>query len=366
MALLPFERPVIAITGSAGKTTTKEMIFSILNKQWKVFKSEENLNSYFATAIHKRKIRPFHQAAVLEYGIVRFHDLTRHCRIIQPNMGVITNVGSAHIGNLTGSVLGVARAKSELIKGMNPKGMLFLNWDDPNSKLLERKGYKGKIFTIGFQKGADYRAEDIHYGDRGMSFTLKLNRNHYRFFIPVWGNHNVYNALFAIAVAHQLHFSPGMIKDGLHSFQRMKRRLTVSRIGNRIRIIDDTYSANPEAMKAAIDVLCQVGKEERIVCLGSMLEMGTYAVKAHQEVGRYIVSKKVNFIYTFGKDAKHIGIAAKEAGFPNERIKHFHQRNDLHQHLIKVIRPGTTLLVKGSNGMKMNQTVRFLKKKLRY
>lgn len=364
MGPFSFKRPIIAITGSAGKTTTKEMIYSILKRQWKVFKSKENMNYYLATVKHKRRIRPFHQAVVLEYGILKFHDLTFHCRTIQPNIGVITNVGTAHIGNLGGSIMGIARAKSELIKGMNPQGMLFLNRDDINSKLLQKKNYKGKILTIGFQKGADYRAEAIQYGNGGMSFKVKLNRKKHSFFIPIWGKHNVYNALFAIAVAHQLAFSPKVIKDGLQLFKRTKRRLVVSQLGKRVKVIDDTYSANPDAMKASIDVLCKIGTNTKMVCLGSMLEMGTYTVKAHQEVGRYLASKKVDFIYTFGKDAKHIGIAARNAGFPKERIKHFRQRNRLHQHLLKNIGAGATLLVKGSNGMKMNKTVTFLKRNL--
>src|SRR5699024_4680046 len=178
-------------------------------------------------------------------------------------------------------------------------------------------------------------ATAIRYGTSGMHFTVPLRRKRYPFFIPIWGKHNVINALFAIAVADRLCIPPRQMQVGLQAIPRISRRITLHRVGHQVQLIDDTFSANPEATTAAIDVLCQIGqKKEKIACLGSMLDMGTYTFKAHQQVGNYLAKKKIDRIYTFGKEAKIIGEVAKKAGMSVHRIHHFKTRSAMHRHLI--------------------------------
>ncbi|HEX9061930.1 MAG TPA: UDP-N-acetylmuramoyl-tripeptide--D-alanyl-D-alanine ligase, partial [Clostridia bacterium] len=259
------ERPIISITGTSGKTTTKEMLASILQRRWQTFKSYENGNDVWFISQYVKQIDDSYGAVVLEFGLTHPGSITEQCKMIQPNIAVVTNVGMAHIEdiekNIQGitDITGVASAKSELIQGMNQKGLLALNADDSNSKLLQIQGFQGKIITVGFSNHSDYYACDIQYTDRGMSFIVQLNGVKELFHIPIFGKHNVYNALFAIAVSHQLGFSPDEIRTGLEQFYRTQGRLNIHQLNNDITLINDAFNAKPCAMKSALDVINQIG-----------------------------------------------------------------------------------------------------------
>ncbi|PLT27787.1 UDP-N-acetylmuramoyl-tripeptide--D-alanyl-D-alanine ligase [Peribacillus deserti] len=359
------ERPVIAITGSAGKTTTKEMVSSILSRKWNIYKSSGNSNTTWATQKHKKNITDKHQAVVLEYGMNSKGTIAAHCETIKPTIGIITNVGTAHIGNFGGEIEGIALCKSELIKGMKQTGILILNADDPNSKLLSTSGFKGQIAKVGYQNDADYFAYNIQYNKKGMTFDIKIDGDSHSLFIPIFGHHHVINALLAIAVTHQLGITPYDIKEGLKTFLTMKQRLKFLRPGRGINVIDDTYSANPEAAKAAIDVLQNIGHQKKIVILGNMLELGNYSIQGHQEVGRYIAEKEMDLLFTVGNMSKEVGNGALAAGMPADSVKHFSSKKELHKYLKRILEPKTTILVKGSNKSRMKDTVQFLQKLLK-
>lgn len=353
-------RPIIAITGSAGKTTTKEMLASILRTRWNVFKSVGNMNFYNHTMQYKKQITPKHRAVVLEYGMSHSGHIKRHCQIIKPNIAIITNIGTAHIGNFGGEVRKLAAAKSELILYMKQTGLLVLNGDDANSKFLLKDGFQGKILYVGTNESADYRATNVHYAPGGMSFRVNLNGRSEPFFIPIYGQHHVYNALAALAVAHRLGFNAAQIRLGLRRYLRPIRRLQVHRLNRGIVVIDDSYSANPNATKVAIEVLSHLGKGQKIAVLGTMLGMGRYSLKGHQDVGRYAAEKRITRLYTFGGPAKAMGTAAIAAGMSPQSVKHFVSRQALHHHLSRSISSNTSILVKGSHAMKMKETVTFL------
>jgi len=361
---LILQKPVIAVTGSAGKTTTKEMISAILSRRWSIYKSMYNKNFVGNTRAHVRRIKDEHKAAVLEFGVTGSGHLKKHCQIIQPSMGVITNIGTAHIGNFAGQVHGIAMAKSELIRHMKPTGIVFLNMDCPYSRAMKEQPYAGtfagRFITVGIAHAADYQAQDIDVGERGIRFSCVWQGSREEFYLPALGEHNVYNALFAIAVCHTLGCSIRTIRDGLQSFRGQRKRLARYRLANNVQILDDTYSSNPEAAKAAIDVLCQVGSGTKVAVLASMLEMGDYEVVAHEDVGRYLSQKDVDYLYTLGRSARHIARGAIRSGFPANRVIHCQTKAGLHRMLAKRIGPDTSFLVKGSHRLKMGETVLFL------
>ncbi|QRG69490.1 UDP-N-acetylmuramoyl-tripeptide--D-alanyl-D-alanine ligase [Brevibacillus choshinensis] len=368
MKTLILQKPVIAVTGSAGKTTTKELISSILGRRWNIYKSMHNKNFLGNTRAHARRISDEHQAVVLEYGILGSGHIKKHCEMIQPSIGVITNIGTAHIGNFGGKMSGIAMAKSELIRCMKRTGTVFLNQDCPYSRQMTMQPYvgsfSGKFVTIGIEEDADYRATDIHVEDRGIRFSCFIGERLEEFYLPILGEHNISNALFAIAVTHSLGFSVETIREGLNAFHPQRKRLTRYRLDDNVQVLDDTYSSNPDAAKAAIDVLCQVGSGTKVAVLASMLEMGNYEIQAHEEVGRYVSQREVDYLYTLGASARHIARAAIRSGFPANRVIHCHTKSRLHQLLSERIRPDTSFLVKGSHRLKMGDTVLFLRKEM--
>ncbi|MDD4803048.1 MAG: UDP-N-acetylmuramoyl-tripeptide--D-alanyl-D-alanine ligase [Syntrophomonas sp.] len=361
MQTLVLKRPVIAVAGSSGKTTTKEMIASILKRQWKIYKSIANRNNRQHLSHHAKQIRPFHRAVVLEYGMSAPGHLRRSCKIIKPNMAVITMIGTAHIGNMGGSVKKLIKAKSELIANMKQSGTLFLNNDDIQSKGLNTKKFTGKIVTVGIKNAADYHAYNLRTGQQGMFFEINLAGNSQELYIPILGIHNVYNALLAVAVSDCLGFSSEQIREGLKKYKKLHGRLRVFNLKNNVCLIDDTFNANPNSVKTAIDVLGQKGAGKNIAILGSMSELGSYSQRGHKQVGRYLADKNVDYLYTYGRGAKIIGKAAIAHGFPAVKVMHSSQRQVLHKKIKKNIERGATILVKGSHNIMMNKTVKFIK-----
>ncbi|WP_082389389.1 YheC/YheD family protein [Lysinibacillus sp. ZYM-1] len=351
--------PIIAITGSAGKTTTKAFVGSILSKKWNVFESKDYWNTTEHTKKHKEEINDSHQAVVLEYGMAYPGIITNHCSIIQPNISIVTNIGLAHVGNFDGDVRGVAKAKSELIHGMDQQGLLILNKDDDNSSYLETQQFKGKILTVGIKSDADYRAYDLQYKDIGMSFKMKLHGQEIELYIPILGEHHVYNALNAVAVADYLGFSPLDIQAGLN-FKKPPRRLTIYNLRDDITVIDDTVHSHPQGVRAAIDVLTNIAKERKVAIIGQMRELGVLREEEYRKVGEYIYEVGIDEFITYGFRTDEMSNAAIEMGMDPSRVHHFINKDALHTLLEKLIKPHDTILVKGASKTNMFDTVKYL------
>lgn len=289
-----FDKPIIAITGSAGKTTSKAFLGSILSKKWNVFESKDYWNTTEHTKKHSEEINDSHQAVVLEYGMAYPGIITNHCSIIQPNISIVTNIGLAHVGNFDGDVRKVAKAKSELIQGMDQQGLLILNKDDDNSNYLLTDQFKGKILTTGIHTEADYRAYDIQYKENGMAFKMELQGQEIQLFIPILGEHHVYNALNAVAVADYLGFTPQEIKAGLH-FKKPPRRLTVYNCRDHITVIDDTVHSHPQGVRAALNVLTNVSNKRRVAIIGQMRELGDLREEEYRKLGDFFLNKALIF-----------------------------------------------------------------------
>ncbi|WP_082332617.1 YheC/YheD family protein [Lysinibacillus contaminans] len=351
--------PIIAITGSAGKTTSKAFLASILSKKWNIFESKDYWNTTEHTKKHAEEINASHEAVVLEYGMAYPGIITNHCRIIQPNISVVTNIGLAHVGNFDGDIRKVALAKSELIHGMDQNGLLVVNKDDENSKYLSMKQFKGEILTVGIHSEADYRAYGIRYKNNGMSFKMKLKGRVISLYIPILGEHHVYNALNAIAVADQLGFTPREIKAGLN-FKKPPRRLTVYNCRDQITVIDDTVHSHPQGVKAAIDVLSNIGKNRKIAIIGQMRELGELREEEYRKVGEYVSEQGIDLLITYGFRTEEIGAAAKAIGMNQSNIYHFINKEELHALLEKIVSRDDTILVKGASKTNMFDTVKFL------
>lgn len=356
--------PIIAITGSAGKTTTKAFVGSILSKKWNVFESKDYWNTTEHTKKHKEEINDSHQAVVLEYGMAYPGIITNHCSIIQPNISIVTNIGLAHVGNFDGDVRGVAKAKSELIHGMDQQGLLILNKDDENSKYLETQQFKGKMLTVGIKSDADYRAYDLQYKDIGMSFKMKLHGQEIELYIPILGEHHVYNALNAVAVADYLGFSPLDIQAGLN-FKKPPRRLTIYNLRDDITVIDDTVHSHPQGVRAAIDVLTNIAKKRKVAIIGQMRELGVLREEEYRKVGEYIYEVGIDEFITYGFRTDEMSNVAIEMGMDPSRVHHFINKDALHALLDKLIKPHDTILVKGASKTNMFETVKYLDQTLK-
>ncbi|MBP1989177.1 UDP-N-acetylmuramoyl-tripeptide--D-alanyl-D-alanine ligase [Paenibacillus eucommiae] len=343
-------RPIIAITGSAGKTTTKEMLASILQRRWKTFKSFQNGNDVWFTTQYTKQINASHRAVVLEYGMKHAGDIRRHCQLIRPDIGIVTNVGKAHMGHFNRGITGIAAAKSELIQHMNANGMLFINKDDVHSNLLSYGRFKGQVVTIGAKHKANYQAQNIRYTNQGMNFEVRLRGKLHSFFIKAFGTCNVYNALFAVAAAHRLGCPVQQIRSGLLNYEQPYARLTVHRLRNGSILINDSFNTKPE-LDAALDVLTHVGgKGRKVAVLGMIQDMGVYRKHMHREVGKQLADKRIDYLYTFGSHAKQIGLGAIAAGFSSQKVSSEKNMSRLRKKLMGELRPGTTLLFKGSTG----------------
>ncbi len=354
-----FDKPIIAITGSAGKTTSKAFLGSILSKKWNVFESKDYWNTTEHTKKHAEETNDSHQAVVLEYGMAYPGIITNHCSIIQPNISIVTNIGLAHVGNFDGDVRKVAKAKSELIQGMDQQGLLILNKDDDNSNYLLTDQFKGKILTTGIHTEADYRAYDIQYKENGMAFKMELQGQEIQLFIPILGEHHVYNALNAVAVADYLGFTPQEIKAGLH-FKKPPRRLTVYNCRDHITVIDDTVHSHPQGVRAALNVLTNVSNKRRVAIIGQMRELGDLREEEYRKLGEFIVEQGIDLLITYGFRTEEIGAAAIAKGMDSNKIYHFTNKDQLHALLEKIIEPHDTILVKGASKTNMFETVKFL------
>lgn len=354
--------PIIAITGSAGKTTTKAFLSSILRTNWNVFESKDYWNTTDHTKKHAAAINESHEAVVLEYGMAYKGVITEHCNIIKPNMSIVTNIGLAHVGNFNNDVKQVALAKSELIHGMDQQGVLVLNKDDQNSTFLDKGKFRGKILTVGIQSNADYKAYDVAYKDDGMTFKIKLDGNESEFFIPILGEHHVYNALNAIAIAHYLGFSSAQIKEGL-IFKKPPRRLTLYHCKQNITVIDDTVHSHPQGVKAAIDVLSSISKKRKVAIIGQMRELGDLREAEYKKVGEYVTEQGIDIFITYGFRTDEMNAAAKLKGFDEKNMYHFTNKEKLHALLENIIKRGDTILVKGASKTNMFETVQFLAKR---
>lgn len=353
--------PVIGITGSAGKSTTTAMTAAILSRVHPTLHTVGNLNTTTWFPFQMLRVSPRHRAVVFEMGMNRLGDIRQHSRAARPSIAVITNIGEAHVGNLGNTLDNVVRAKQEIIEGLSPTGTLVLNADDERSRRIDTRKVRGRVVTFGIRNPADYRAKDVRYTLTGMRFTVALRGANHTFHLPVFGEHMVYNALAAIAVADLLGISPAAMREGLRRFRPPKMRLQMIRGKQGRLLINDAYNANPSAMIAGLSILPHLPhKGKRIAVLGDMMELGTLTHSGHRRVGRYIAAHRpVDVLVTVGRYGRIIAEAARERGFGP--VYTFPTREDALKYLLKTP-PGSVLYFKASRRLCFERLLRPLRK----
>src|SRR5436309_10561238 len=292
-----FHLPVVAVTGSNGKTTTKEMVAAVLAQRWPVLKTEGNFNNRIGVPQTLLRLTARHQAAVVEMGVDQKGQTTRLCEIVRPTIGLITNVGPDHL-EFFGSMEASAQAKAELLNLMSPDGAVVLNADDAYFDYLASQA-RCPVLSFGRSSRAQVRATELVSDQRrGMTFRLVFSgrTRHPLVTLQAYGAHNLSNALAAAAVGHLLGVTGTKIAKGLARFRPAAMRSQVSLWGG-VRVINDCYNANPASMKAAIELLVELGSGKRTVAvLGDMLELGPEAVALHREVGAYLARRGVSVL----------------------------------------------------------------------
>jgi UDP-N-acetylmuramoyl-tripeptide--D-alanyl-D-alanine ligase len=355
-----FPGTVVAITGSNGKTTVKEMTAAVLQQRYATCKALGNLNNHIGVPLALLQLEAAHQVAVLELGMNHLGEIRRLCELALPHIGVITNIGLAHVGYV-GSIERIQQAKGELIEALDATSVAIVNADDPRTLALGRRA-PGRLLTFGQGPEADIRGwVRADRGLEGVLCTIVLDDTAYEVALPVLGAHQVLNALAAAAVGVAMHVPVAAIIAGLQSYHGMYGRMMVRRGVGGVTLIDDTYNASPQSMRAALQCLGHTrAAGRRLAVLGDMLELGARGPALHTEVGVLVAQSGVQELITVGPLAQHIAQGAQGAGMSTACIHMTTQPEDAVALLRSLRRAGDVMLLKGSRGMAMERLVRDL------
>jgi len=341
-----FHLPVVSITGTCGKTTTKEMIKHILS-------IDRNVQASFSSKNEPRQSLPYlagidknTDAAVFELGLGNSGNIAHQCMIYQPTIGIITNIGVHHLDGCV-NLNGYIKAKSEIVSGIASDGILIINADDQNTKKVSLRNFKGKIIYFGISNRANFRASDIKFAANGMDFLVHYANKTYEAFIPGYGEHQVYNALAALAAVHEMEMDLVIAISRLATFKNMTRHLEFSDGPGGSTIIDDTWTNNPTSVEAALKVLDSVGAGKNVILvLGDINRLGNFEKKYHAEIGSLIAKRNIHTLITIGSKAEEIARKAKEDGTKAD----VHVFQDV-QGVLEVLKPKldsqAILLIKG-------------------
>jgi len=363
-----FTLPVTGITGSNGKTTTKEMLWSILSQKSHVLKNEGNFNNHIGVPLTLLRLDSSHKMAVIEMGISERGELSRLCQIAAPDSAVITNIGPTHLEKL-GRIENVAEAKGEILKFIPSHGFCILNRDDKFFDVFKAMS-PGRIISFGITPDSDVHIESYETAVQGKSadsitFNLICPAGRIDVNLHAIGLHNIYNALCAAASAYALGISPADIKSGLEKFTPVRMRSAVEKV-EEIYIINDTYNANPASMVAAIDMLKTFkAGNRRFAIIGDMLELGENTIMAHRDLGIYIAGAGADGLIAVGEFAGYVAEGAAEAGMNENNVKAFNDYPQTLEQIKEWITTGDIVLVKGSRGMKMERIVEGLRESLK-
>ncbi len=350
-----FPIPFVQITGSVGKTTTKEMISAVLGARLRVYKTPGNFNNDIGTPLTLLGLAPEHQAAVIETGMNHFGEIRYLGEMVRPDIAVISNIGDAHVEFL-GSREGILQAKCEILENLKPEGLLVLNGDDA---LLDTVQTRFRTVRCGQSEHCQARiTELIDRGVEGITCTVTTEKDVYRLSIPAPGEHMAYSASMAVAVGEELGLSRGEIVRGVGAYEPAGSRMRVVRLPDRRLILDDCYNANPQSVTAALEVLAKTECGRKVAVLGDMGELGGLTDQAHYNVGALTAMLGVDFVAAIGEKAARIADGAAESG---GSVLHFSTMEEAAAELREQLGPDTAMLVKASHAMHFERIVEQLK-----
>jgi UDP-N-acetylmuramoyl-tripeptide--D-alanyl-D-alanine ligase len=345
-------KKIVGITGSVGKTTTKEAIAHLLMIKYRVHRSKGNFNNHFGLPLGLLKLEPEHEIAVVELGMSHAGEIATLAKITLPDEGVVTAVAPVHLENFE-SVAGIARAKYELIAALPAGATAFLNSDDEYVSQFGRD-FNGRVVMFGLRTTADVRAENIQlHGAQGANFELVAGSCRQQVSSPLLGTHNVYNVLAASAVALQHGITPSEIADAMPSFEPPDKRGQVLQLGN-ITVLNDCYNSSPKALVAAIETLAGIPGKRHIVVAGEMLELGPTAEQIHRECGKQIPAGRIDLLVGVRGLAQAIVNGASENGIDTEFVQ---SPEEAGEWLARNTRDGDVVLLKASRGVKLEKAL---------
>ena len=358
-----FGMPVIALTGSNGKTTTKEMISACLETTFSVLKTKGNFNNLIGLPLTLLNLTEKERVVVLEMGMNVPGEIRRLTGIAEPDVGLITNIQSAHLEGM-GSLEKIKEEKGELFRRMRKDGTIIINQDDPRVVALGEE-FQGQKITFGINHASDVMAREICLkGREGTSFVLVLEEEEREIHLPLLGKHFVYNALAAIATASLFGIEQGKAIGTLEKFQPFPMRMEILSLGSGRTLINDAYNANPSSMELALQTLSEVKGEGRaIAVLGDMLELGEFTEEAHRQLGKRLAELPIDLLLAIGEKAPVVVEFAIREGMAHERARVVESHSDAVIILREDSRKGDWILVKGSRGMRMEKVVEGLKKR---
>ena len=351
--------PVIGITGSVGKTITKDIIASVMSTKYNVLKTEGNYNNEIGLPLTILKLKN-HNALVLEMGMSSLGEISLLTNIARPTTGVITVIGSSHIGEL-GSRENILKAKLEILEGLDSNGALIINNDNDLLSLWNANNNdKHKHITYGIESESTLNAKNIDIREDGSSFDIEINGINYIVNVPVAGRHFINNSLAAIAVGLENNIEPEKIIEGISKFSLTKRRMEILKNKNNVTIINDCYNASYESVKAALEYLSTISANRKIAALGDVLELGEFSKQMHQRMGEEVINNDIDILVTVGKEAKAIAEFVKNN---SKKIEVYSYDNNIDaSNLLKnIIQENDIILVKASNGMHFEEIVESIK-----
>lgn len=341
---------LIGLTGSVGKTTTKEMTACVMEQKYRTLKTEGNFNNEIGMPKTLFRLDETVECAVIEMGMSEFGEISALSNAALPNGAIISNIGVSHIENL-GSRDGIFKAKTEMLEGLKKGAPLVLNGDDDKLSTVKNDDFNVIFFGIQNEK-CDVRAVDIKEHDLQTDFTVICENGKQNVTLPTVGIHNVYNALAAISIGLSFGVSLESAAEGLKDYVPSGMRQRIKKVGN-ITFIEDCYNASPDSQKAALNSLCTVAKGRKIAVLGDMLELGSYTETAHRTVGEYAAEKKIDMLYTFGESSKYMADSARKCGLVN--VFEFTEKESLANALLSELKTGDTVIFKASRGVRLEE-----------
>ena len=352
-----FDIPIVAVTGSNGKTTTKDLTAAALNGLGHVQKTSGNFNNEIGVPMTLLELNDKHNAAVVEIGMRGLGQIESLAKVVKPTIGIVTNVSETHI-ELLGSIENIARAKGELVEAIKSGGTIILNADNKHTAEMRTLAGAGvKVMTYGLENPADVTAKDVLIGSVSTEFTLSYRGEDFDFEIPMLGRHNVSNALAAIAAGLTLGLTVEEIQRGISTLTTTKMRFEVIRRDG-LTIVNDAYNASPASMRVAIKTASEIYSGRLIAVLGDMLELGDIAEAVHREIGAELVENKFDTLITLGELGKFIAAGARDAGLKN--VYTFDTHEDAAKKIIEIVHDGDTILFKASHVMHMEKIIELI------